>query len=158
MTHFDLNDDDVLLRLLSEALDEADPVPDGAVALAGAVASLSDVDAELATLVADTVLIDDGVLMRHDLTMEQAHQLTDRMVSFETPQASLDVEIHGDGRKVLGVITPPMSVAVDLETTGDTVSTQSDDLGRFHLESGPGPCRIRIHVFDGAVVTPWIAR
>ena len=159
MTRFDLNDDEVLLDLLAEALDEAEPVPDSAVAVARSVASLGDVDAELATLVADTVLIDDGVLMRHDLTMEESHLLTDRMVSFETAHASLDVEVNGDGRRVVGVITPPMSVLVDLETTGGkTVSTQSDDLGRFRIESGSGSCRIRVHASDGAIVTPWIAR
>jgi hypothetical protein len=162
MTRFDLADDDVLLALLSDALDEADPVPGGAVVAAKAFAQMGDVDAELALLVADSLLDAEVVLFRHDLTLDQLGGPTDRLLSFATPQLSVDVDIQANGTTVIGAITPPMSVDVDLETGTEsgieTVSTRSDELGRFHLEIGPGRCRLRIHAHGAAVVTPWITR
>jgi len=159
MTRFDLANDEVLLDLLSEALHEADPVPEEAVAAAKAIAGLRDIDAELATLVADTVRDEDVLLFRHDVTMEHTGAPTDRMLSFSTPEITVDIEVEGDGRTVLGVIAPPMATSVDLESTGGMVRTTSDELGRFRLESASGgPCRLRIQAHDGAVVTPWITR
>ncbi len=158
MTHFDLNNDEVLLSLLSEAIDEADPVPPAAAAAAKAVARLQDIDAELAIFVADSRLDEEALLFRHDLTMARSGEQPDRIVSFATPQVGIDLEFQGDGSTIVGVITPPISAPVDLETTSGSATTTSDDLGRFHLASGPGPCRLRIHVHDSAVITPWITR
>jgi hypothetical protein len=159
VTHFDLGSDEVLLDLLSKAIDGADPVPAEAVAAAKAIAGLRDVDAELATLVADTVRDEDMLLFRHDITMVQTGQAADRMISFSTPHITVDVEVEGDGRTVLGVITPAMATDVELEGAGGTATTTSDELGRFRLESGAGgPCRLRVQAHGGAVVTPWITR
>jgi hypothetical protein len=119
---------------------------------------LQDIEAELAIFVADTCLDEKVLLFRHDLNMERSGQQSDRMVSFATPQIGIDLEVQGDGRTIVGVITPPISAPVDLETTAGIATTTSDDLGRFHLASGPGPCRLRIHVHDGAIITPWITR
>jgi hypothetical protein len=158
MTRFDLADDEDLLDLLAQALRMADPIPEAAVAAAKAVAGLQSIDAEMATLVADTALDAEVVLFRHDVTMERVGEPNDRMVSFATPQIDVDIELHGDGRTVMGAITPPDSLPVVLETADGTATTVSDDLGRFRLELGPGPCRLRIQAHDGVVVTPWITR
>ncbi len=158
MTHFDLSDDDALLTLLSESLEQADPVPADAVLAAKAVAQLGDVDAELAELVADSLVDDAALLFRHDVTMEPLGELSDRLVTFATPQVNVDLDLQADGRTVVGAITPPMSVDVDLETPGQVVTAKADQLGRFHLTTGPGRCRLRIHAHEGAVVTPWITR
>jgi hypothetical protein len=158
LTHFDLSDDDGLLALLSESLDRADPVPADAVRAAKAVAQLSDVDAELAELVADSLVGDAALLFRHDVTMESRGEPSDRLVTFATPQVNVDLDLQADGRTVVGAITPPMSVDVDLETTGQMVRARTDELGRFHLTTSPGRCRLRIHAHEGAVVTPWITR
>ncbi|MDQ6614192.1 MAG: hypothetical protein M3083_05475 [Actinomycetota bacterium] len=158
MTRFDLSDDDALLAHLSDAINQADPVPSEAVTTAKTLAQLGEADAELATLVADTLLDGDIVLLRHDVTMEQQGESSDRLVSFAAPQLSVDVDLNANGATVLGVITPPISADVDLETAKGTVTTRSDDLGRFHIEAGSGPCRLRIHANGGAVVTPWITR
>jgi hypothetical protein len=159
VTRFDLANDEVLLDLLSEALHEADPVSDDAVAAAKAVAGLRDVDTELATLIADTMRDEDVLLFRHDITMEHSGAPTGRLLSFSTPQISLDVEVEGDGRTVVGVITPPMATEVELEGIGATATATSDELGRFRVESAEGgPCRLRIRAHAGAVVTPWITR
>jgi hypothetical protein len=155
---FDLSDDDTLLALLSESLDEADPVPAAAVSVAKAVAQLSDVDAEMACLMADSLVDDDTVLLRHDVMMESLGGPSDRLVTFATPQLNVDLELQADGVSVVGAITPPMSVDVDLETPGATVTVRTDELGRFHMTTSPGRCRLRIHAYEGAVVTPWITR
>lgn len=157
MTSPNLFDDDVLLSLLSDSLAEADPVPDEAVRAALALSRLSDADAELATLVADS-LVDDVVLFRHDLSAEPLGESASRMVTFATPELSVDIDLQADRATVVGAITPPLSVDVDLETAKATLTTRSDELGRFQLEAGGSLCRLRIHAHDGAVVTPWITR
>ena len=158
MSSYDLADDEILLDVLAQALEGADPVPAAAVAAAKAVARLQEVDAELATMVADTVLDADVVLFRQDVTMKAVGGATDRLVSFATPGLEVDLELQGDGLTVIGALTPAVTVDVDVETAEGTTSTRSDDLGRFRLRSGPGPCRLRIHAPNGAVVTPWITR
>jgi hypothetical protein len=158
VTPFDLADDDVLLRLLSRSLETADAVPPDAVAAAKALADLSDADAELATLVADSLVDDEVVLFRHDVTMEPQGELSDRLVSFATPELNVDVDLHANGASVVGAITPAMAVDVDLEMSQGTITTQSDELGRFRFEAPTGRCRLRIHTPGGAVVTPWITR
>lgn len=158
MTRYDLGDDDVLLDLLGDALSEADPVPLEAINTALALASLSNADAELATLVADTLVDSDGVLFRHDLTMESLSGGSDRLVSFTTPQLSLDVDLPAHSTTLVGVITPPCAVDVEIETQAATVRVRTDDLGRFTVDLSPGPCRLRLHAPAGTVVTPWITR
>jgi hypothetical protein len=58
----------------------------------------------------------------------------------------------------VGALTPAISVDVDLETPEGTRTTRSDELGRFQFPTPPGRCRLRVHAYDGAVVTPWITR
>ena len=157
MTPFDLTDDEVLLGLLAEALDEVDPVPPEAVEAAKAVARLSDVDAVLAILVADS-LLDQAVALRHDLTMEAVGDRRERLLSFSTPQLVVDVDLQARGNTVVGSLTPPLSVDVDLETPEAIQTTRSDELGRFQFPAPPGRCRLRVHTHDAAVVTPWITR
>jgi hypothetical protein len=158
VTPFDLANDDVLLAILAESLDEADPVPTGALAAAKAMAQLADADVELAMLVADSLLDDEVLLFRHDVTMEPEGEPSDRLISFATPALHVDVDLQANGGSMVGAISPAMSVAVELETKDATISTTSDDLGRFHLEAPRGRCRLRIHAHGGAVVTPWITR
>lgn len=158
MSRFDPSDDDALLSLLSESLHEADPVPADAVSVAKAIAQMTDVDTELACLVADSLVDNAMMLLRHDVTMEPEGEPSDRLLTFATPQLTVDLDLQADGVCVVGAITPPMSVDLDLETAGATVSGSTDELGRFHLTTGPGRCRLRIHAHDGAVITPWITR
>lgn len=157
MTRFDLGDDEVLLRLLGLALDDGDPVPDGAVRAALALSSLSDIDAELAHLVADTLIEQDVVLFRHEVTME-VDASSDRLVSFATPHLNVDVELRANDSSMLGVLVPAGVFEIEVETRQETVATRSDELGRFFVELPSGPCRLHIQAHGGAVVTPWITR
>ncbi len=158
MTRIDLGDDDVLLGLLSISLDLADPVPAGAVATAKALAELSDTDAEVATLVADSLVDDDVVLFRHDRTMDAESEVSDRLLSFATPELQVDVDLYANGAVMVGALSPAMSVEIELETAVATRTTASDGLGRFRFDAPSGRCRVRIHAPGGTVVTPWITR
>jgi hypothetical protein len=158
LTRFDLADDETLLGLLSRSIGAADPVPEEAVATAKVLAHLSGADAELAALVADSLLDDEVMLFRHDVTMEQHGQMSDRLITFATPELHVDVDLHANGASLVGAITPAMPVNVELETAAATVTTRSDELGRFHFDAPAGRCRLRIHAHDGSVVTPWITR
>ncbi len=96
--------------------------------------------------------------LRHDVTMQHLGEPSDRLVTFASPQLTVDLDLQADGTTVVGAIAPPGSVDVDLETADGTQTTTSDDLGRFHFSVGPGRCRVRVHARNGAVVTPWITR
>ena len=142
----DLNDDDVLLGLLRDALAEED-VPDDAVATALAAFRLRSVDEELAELVADSLV--DGVAMRHD---DQGP----RQVTFRADDLRIELELAED--LVLGVLGPAGTWTVIVETTGGLARTPADELGRFRATIDAG--RVRLHVLgqDRGVVTPWITR
>jgi len=146
MTDPDLNDDDVLLALLHDALD--DDVPDDAVRAAIDAFGLRQLDAELAELVTDS-LVDGGVTMR-------AAEGAPRLVTFRADDLSIDLELSES--LVVGVLTPPAPWTVIVETTRGMVRTAADDLGRFRsaIEAG----RVRLHLLGGerGVVTPWITR
>ena len=159
MTHFDLTDDDVLLGVLAGSLAEADPVPVEAVAAAKAVARLSDADAVLATLVADSLVDDQLVGFRREAPSERHRQVQDRMVSFATPEIIVDLEFTTSGLTVLGEIHPAMAVPVELVSPATTATTESDALGRFRFDAPAGPCRVRVHLAGGGVVvTAWVTR
>jgi hypothetical protein len=158
VNRYDLEDDDVLLALLSESLDQVDPVPQEAVTAALAMAQLADADAELAKLVGDSLADHDVVLFRHDITREPLGEVADRLVTFATPQLTVDLDFEADGARVVGTLTPAQSVDVAMETRQGSASARSDQLGRFQLAIGPGPCRLRIHAHGGTIVTPWITR
>ncbi len=158
MTRFDLADDHSLLELLAETLNEMDTVPDDAVSAAVVLAQLGDADSELATLVADTLVDNDVVLFRHDLAVELQGGATARLITFATPELTVDIDLEANGAHLAGAIMPPASLDVDLDTTEGTVTVRSDELGRFQFEVGPGRCRLRVHAPGGAVVTPWITR
>lgn len=146
---WDLSDDDVLLDRLADAIKAADPVPPAVVAAAKAAYEFRRLDEELATLVADS-LVDDGVLVRHELS-------STRLVSFVAGQVGVEVELLGNGG-LFGAISPPAAMIVKLETAHSVTTLTSDDLGRFHAEVPPGRCRLHIGDGDALVVTPWITR
>jgi hypothetical protein len=152
MSTWNLTDDEILLSLLGSVIDEADPVPDAAVLMAKAAARIDSLDAELAALVADSLLDEEALLVRRDLSEE-------RLVTFASSRFSLDIELPAEGGTLFGVVSPSEAIEVEIETTGgDPQTVRSDPLGRFHVEVGRGPCRLRVGSGDEAFVTPWIMR
>jgi hypothetical protein len=147
----DLHDDDELLAQLGRALDEADPVPADAVAVAKAVFDLGNADAELAELVFDSLLDEALVVMRSDTVADA------RTMSFALGGHRVDIEFSADGTTLLGQLDPAQPTRVRLDTTLGSTEVRSDELGRFRFAIERGSLRLRVLTEDGIVVTtPWI--
>jgi hypothetical protein len=88
-------------------------------------------DAELAELLADSVLEDET------LSLARGHgQAEIRSASFGAGRLTIDVDIEGHGaqRTIRGQIAPATSATVRIEAADDAippVDTMADDLGRF---------------------------
>jgi hypothetical protein len=147
----DLLDDDQLLVQLGRALDETDPVPGDAVAMAKAVFELGNADAELAELVFDSLLDEALVVMRTDTATAA------RSLAFALGGHRVDIELAADGVTLLGQLDPAEPTRVRLDTTTGSTETTADDLGRFRLAVERGSLRLRVFTEDGLIVTtPWI--
>jgi hypothetical protein len=145
----DLSDDDVLAAALSAALDDLDPVPEAAVAVAATACDLPDAEVELAALVAES---SGALALMRD---ESDHT----MLTFAASQLTVEIEIDREHHAV-GVITPPASTTIEVETSRHAPpgprTVRSDDLGRFRLDLDGGLCRLRIGAGrDAVVVTSW---
>ena len=150
MTDPNLDDDDVLVEHLRDALRAGDPIPEDAVVAALGVFGLHRVDEELAALAADS-LVDAGVLVRRD-------QSSPRMLSFVTEGLTIEIELSVELGVLLGVLAPPTSSIIEVQTVSGSIETRSDDLGRFRVELADGPLRLHVTLGDRSVVTPWITR
>lgn len=142
-------DDDALLAQLGRALDELDPVPFDAVAVAHAAAALGRAEDALAELVFDSLLDEPELAMRSEV-------LEARSVAFQGRTHRLDLELLDDRDVVLGQLDPAAPASVELETSAGPHSTMADDLGRFRFEGVRGPLRLRVRVGHDELLTPWI--
>ena len=149
MSHPDLFDDDILLGLLSTAIDAADPVPHAAVRAAVAAFELGHADGELAALVAESRVEDHALLLRSEAEITT--------LTFVSSRLRVEIEIDR-ARHVVGVISPPEATVIEVEESAGELrhlgTTQSDDLGRFQADVG-GLCRLRIGSGAHTVVTSW---
>jgi hypothetical protein len=143
-----LDDDDLLIHL-QHALDELDPVPDDAIAVARSAASLGRVDEALAELLFDSLLDEPGLAVRSDV-------LEARSLAFQGGGHRLDLELLDDGDVVLGQLDPAGPAEVDLESAEGTRVGAADDLGRFRFDGARGPVRFRVRLQSREILTPWI--
>jgi hypothetical protein len=141
-------DDDHLLAVLAEVIDETDPVPADARAIALA-ADLSGLDAELAELVFDSLLDQRDTTLRADPGDV-------RSLTFTTGDRTIEVDLSDGG--LVGRLSPAEDASLELEQGATRVPLAVDDLGRFRAEVQPGPLRLRVGGAAGAVATPWITR
>ena len=149
--------DDQLEAELRRLAADKEPVPAELVQAALDAFGWRDIDAELAELVYDSLVdADEASLVRGSPGQ--------RLVSFAVGGMTIDVEVTstGPGRAVMGQIAPPQRAVVDIRGTRDTVTVETDELGRF--QSGPvlpGPVSLRLRPPAGgdgpAIVTDWIA-
>lgn len=147
----DLGDDDQLLAQLSLALEEDDPVPSDAMAMASSIFELGDADAELAELVFDSLFDEALVVMRTDISAAP------RALSFAAGRCRIDIELSADGSTLLGQLDPAERTEVELETPAFSRRVESDELGRFRFGIERGSLRLRVLTDTGVVVaTPWI--
>jgi hypothetical protein len=139
------SDGDLLARLAAVARDD-DPPP-LVVESAKAVFGLRALDAELAELTSDSLEAAGAVRGPSEV----------RLLAFETPAISVDVEVtaRGDRVRLMGqVATDVTDLAVDTPAT--TVTVPVDPLGSFLAENVPhGPVRLRFQAATGPVATSW---
>jgi hypothetical protein len=148
-----LSEDEVLLAAVSDAIDHLDPVSPRALEAAVAACDIGYADAELASLVADS-LASEGVLLRDELDST--------MLTFRSSRLTVELEIDHDLHAV-GLISPAASTGVVVETAATpgapvpsrTWNARSDDLGRFRIDVGAGLCRLRIGTGSETTVTSW---
>jgi hypothetical protein len=142
--------DDWLVANLSSMFEVTEPVPEDALAAAYAAFGLGDLDQQLAALVFDSLATAGAPAMRSADTDV-------RLLSFVNDNMTLDVELHADGRTVVGQLTPPAGPEATVETEGgDEVTLDIDAFGRFRVSIDEGRI-IRFRV-PGQLVTPWITR
>ncbi len=146
-----LSNDDVLLATLSASLEILDPVPAAAVLAATAACESPEALGELAVLFADSTMDNRLVLFREEADY--------RTLTFVASRLTIEVEIEHHG-KAVGLIIPPAETLIQVEAASGRSSSiarmvQSDVLGRFRIDVGLGPRRLRIGSGSDAVVTPW---
>lgn len=152
----DLSDDDTLVALLSEALDDASPVPEAVRAAALAAFDLGNLEGELALVVADSAVDAPLAGARHDSS-------ADRYVEIESPHLSVELDLPASEALVIGQIDPPGAgqVVIEFATASggvDRIDVPIDPVGRFQAPLRPGAMRLHFTTDAGPVATPWIVR
>lgn len=135
---------------LAAMLDAVEPVPGDAVEAAYAAVQVGDLDQQLAALVFDSLETAGAPALR-------AAGTDVRLLSFANDHMTLDIELHADGRTLVGQLTPVVDETAVVELDGGTeVALDLDRFGRFRvtIDDG-GAIRFRI---PGQLVTPWITR
>jgi hypothetical protein len=137
------------MKVLAEVLDASEPVPDDAVSAAYAAIEMRALNDELAALVFDSQRDEQLMAVRGTETEV-------RLLSFVNDHMSLDLELHADGRTIIGQLTPPSDGPLDLEVaTGERFAVVADEFGRFRVTAEGGTIRFRV---VGRLITPWISR
>jgi hypothetical protein len=149
--------DEELMDELRSVLARVDPVPAEVTEFAKAALGWRRLDAELAELLADSVL-------EADSAAGVRSEGGSRWITFRSADLAIDLElqIDGDSRLVLGQLAPPLEDAtIEVQTADGMVlaSARSDALGRFRLEvSAGGTVRLRVTRPAGpAVETSWLS-
>jgi hypothetical protein len=142
--------DDVLLAMLGEALQTADPPPTHVVDGAKVAFTWRTIDAELAEITFDSA---------RDLAGVRSEDVQ-RQMTFESPGVEIEVMVIENGvRRLVGQLVPPAERRVEL-VSGDSVrSADTDRLGRFAFDDlAPGPVRLVVLGEDGErfVQTEWV--
>lgn len=145
----DLTDDDILLRLLGETLDEAEPLSDDLVAtVAGAAFEMRRLDAVVADLIFDSSVTAGGT--RADDTW--------RNLVFSKDGLEIELELDADGQAVHGLVQPA-GTACQIESPSGTQQIDVDESGRFDAAVDARRFRVILTPSSGArVATPWIFR
>jgi hypothetical protein len=153
-------DDDALLARVAEVFNRFDPVPDIVIELARLSFGWHDLDAELATLVADSHLDEGQAIVRGGTTASP------RLLSFEAADGfALELEVTADGppgrglrRHLLGLLVPPGPTRIEVRQPSGSISVEADDEGRFAVtDLEPGLFRLTCHRPDEpSVSTPWL--
>lgn len=128
-----------------------DPVPEPVDDAARSAFTWRTVDAELASLLADSADASSAALVRGGGA---------RQLSFESPRLGIELEVVATGpreRRLEGQLLPPGSATVTIERPGeDGLSVQADELGRFVLsELRAGVVRLHVALRGAQIAIPW---
>jgi hypothetical protein len=143
-------DDETLLALLSAAIDD-DAVPAAAVATAIAAKDVFNLEGQMASLIEEA---DDELV-----SVRASSDAVISMLKFVSPRMTIELELGSDG-EIVGVITPPDSLPVQLEVASERrptaeVRAMTDELGRFRVSAPTGLCRLKVGAGDDSVTTSW---
>lgn len=148
-----MDDDNVLVTRLQNLFTGPDAPPAPVITLAQQLFSLRSLDAELATLVADSAV--DG--------MEVAVRGTGaRLLTFETAELAIELEVSGEGRtrRVVGQLVPggPATIEARQPSYPDARVAEADERGRFEFDGlAPEPMSLTWRrPGSRAVTTQWI--
>lgn len=141
--------DDELSAMLASVLDTAEPIPAAAIDAAYAAVEMGALSEELAVLAFDSSVA--GALVEMRSTEAEV-----RLLSFVNDHLTVDLELHGDGRTIVGQLSPVTGQPIHVESEdGNVVEVVTDDFGRFRMTAPTGPIRLRA---VGLLITPWISR
>lgn len=146
----DNDSDDYLAARLGRVLAAHDPVPKHVLEAAKASGSWRTVDAELALLLYDSVLDKEELVgMRGGGS---------RLLSFTSPRVSLDIEVLGPGRGLIGQVDGAGRARVEICYAELSVSVETDATGHFaDRQCRAGPISVRITDDTGKVTrTEWV--
>jgi hypothetical protein len=152
-------EEEQLLAELRELGRMLDPVPAHVVFAARGSLAWRRIDAELAELSFDSLV--DGDL---ELAGVRSSDDSVRLVSFDGPDLTVEVEVAGAGdrRRLVGQLVPPQTAVIELRVASQPdrsgVEARADDLGRFSLELlGGGPTSLRCSLPSGKTIeTGWV--
>ncbi|HYP45417.1 MAG TPA: hypothetical protein VEQ66_09510 [Propionibacteriaceae bacterium] len=147
--------DEELLAAMQEALASAGTTPDDVrlaeqlKASGKAAWTWRTIDAELATLVFDSLLEESALVRGDDSTAA-------RLLVFEgAGESSVEFEV-GD-RGLVGQLLPPAQGVVQMvNADGTEVNTDSDEVGCFELPLPPGPFRLLCRTAESEFTTEWV--
>jgi hypothetical protein len=122
--------DEDLGEALRSMLAAADPVPAAERVAASAALGWRDLDAQLATLTADSLDAETLVAVRGD---------GPRLLSFATGDVAIDLEVTAGpgGVSLLGQLVPAAAARVLVEYPGGSRGTGADERGRFGVRGLP---------------------
>jgi len=141
--------DDELASMLASVLDAAEPIPAAVIDAAYAAVEMDMLTEELAVLAFDSSVA--GALVEMRSTEAEV-----RLLSFVNDHLTVDLELHGDGRTIVGQVSPPTGQPLQVEgEDGSVTEVATDDFGRFRMTAPSGAIRLRA---IGLLITPWISR
>lgn len=144
---------DELVGALVEILAEVDPVPADVVAAARSSFAWHDIDAELASLVADSAVDSPLVLTRGPAAAGP------RMLSFAAVGVDIEIEVAvlGDGsRRIQGIVVPGQPGRLRVHQRRGDLDAEVDAAGRFvvgGVAAGPACLRFTPAVGGPATLT-----
>jgi hypothetical protein len=151
MTSPSSNEDEILFARIREATAGTGAIQDAIrrVAKAAFATRLPHADRLLARLTYDSLLEPAG-------SVRDAGSDDRRVVTFDAPTLSVEIEISGD--RLLGQIVPPTPAEIELMSPdGPLDGTSADALGCFTLPApSPGAVRFGCHTQQGLVLTDWV--